>query len=119
MNKNRRKTRYRDSVVREVHRLIGLGKCTSGIARALNLTGRQVRYLKTKPVKMEEPSPRFLPAEKQCKWPIGNVRDPDFSYCDKEKVICVNKYGRKYKSYCLDHARESYGPSLSLSKEVH
>lgn len=37
-----------------------------------------------------------------CRWPIGDVREPDFHFCGAQKVAGL--------SYCLAHARKAYQP---------
>lgn len=37
---------------------------------------------------------------KTCRWPIGDPRDDDFHFCDKEAIPT--------KPYCLEHCEEAY-----------
>lgn len=90
----------------EIGKKLGVSKnAVVGKAHRLGLEGRP------SPIKRVEEAEKSIKKAKKkigitdltsktCRWPIGDPRDDDFHFCDKEAIPT--------KPYCLEHCEEAY-----------
>lgn len=86
-----------------------------GKAHRLGLSGRPspIKKADAKP-RRPEPQQRRLAVvhtfgERQCKWPVGDPKDPDFHFCG-----CAAQPGMPY---CAEHAAIAYQPTRSKRED--
>ncbi|MCP4395006.1 MAG: global cell cycle regulator GcrA-like protein [Alphaproteobacteria bacterium] len=90
----------------EIGKKLGVSKnAVVGKAHRLGLEGRPSPIKRTagdgKKVKKEKKKIGIVDLHSRaCRWPIGDPRDDDFHFCDKEAI--------PGKPYCLEHCEEAY-----------
>jgi hypothetical protein len=46
---------------------------------------------------------------RECKWPIGDLKDPDFRFCREPRLAVPGRDGERMLPYCAEHCRKAYG----------
>jgi GcrA cell cycle regulator len=92
--------------------------------KAVTLAGTPVPLEKAMPVPKEPISDPFdmlkdMPNEgptallslrwRDCKWPIGDLKNPGFRFCREPREVVPGRDGERMLPYCAKHCRMAYG----------